>query len=517
MSATTQPSADSDAQQDANNSAVGNRLAVWVFLAFAFFYLLTSSGRVRTIDEVLPLFQAETFIHHGNFSVPQAVAGNLFIGKYDRFGRPEAPYPPAFALAITPAFVAGQFLSAHLPGIPSRSRDLVSDFFVTGSNAILAALAVMFAFLLLRSMGLGQRPALLVAMLIGLATPLFAYSASFFTEPLTAAVLFGAALSLFGVPTGAQISVPRAIAGGALLGAAVWIRPTHVVTIPIFLAAVVLRNGRVGRSAALIAGAAASLIVGAYLARNAALFGSPFDFGYARITEAGRRMNSFDTPFFTGFFGFILSPGKSVFLFAPPAMLAIWGLPRLWRLDRGLATIAATTPVAYLLLYSKFSQWEGNYCPGPRYLVPALSLLCLSLGPLLARPSRRAQRIAIFLGIAGFCVQLVSIATSFLEDQVAAGYYDAHLNYRWDYAPLISQTKLFFHYVLNPAAPLGRGFDRWFVFLSKAHVSTSLIAVILALECLGAFLAIAKLIRFFPKASTQGAKTQAQLRDAIRG
>jgi hypothetical protein len=194
-------------------------------------------------------------------------------------------------------------------------------------------------------------------------------------------------------------------------------------------------------------------------------------------------MNSFDTPLLTGLYGFLLSPGKSVFLFAPPILLAVAGIRKLARLDKGLAVVVGALPMVYLFFYATFTQWEGGFCAGPRYLVPAISVLCLGLGPVLENSGTRIRRLAIGLSIAGFAVQAINLATSFFEDQANGNYYDVHYNYRLDYSPLITMSRQLIHYMMSPVpAPPGRGFDRWFVFLSKAGVSDHTIAVILVIE-----------------------------------
>jgi hypothetical protein len=76
-------------------------------------------------------------------------------------------------------------------------------------------------------------------------------------------------------------------------------------------------------------------------------------------------------------------------------------------------------------------------------------------------------------------VQGISLATSFLEDQAGGSYYDAQWNYRMDYSPLGSQTKLLWKYLTtSQSAPMGLGFDRWFVYLHKGGVSAWLMALI---------------------------------------
>ena len=120
---------------------------------------------------------------------------------------------------------------------------------------------------------------------------------------------------------------------------------------------------------------------------------------------------------------------------------------------------------------------------GPRYLVPALVLLCLALGPLLAEAQTKSKAglkiVAVVLLVLGALVQGLSLATSFMEDQAPHGrYYRANWTYRLDYS-LSGPVHLFWNY-LQSAQParLGLGWDRWFVFLSKGGISRATLAVL---------------------------------------
>jgi len=462
------------------------QLFLTLFLALNFFFLLTSSGRVRTIDEVTVDYQAESLATRGSTSVPQAVSTGLFYGKMDRAGRPQAPYGIGQAVLVLPWYAAGRALRAVLPGIPPGARDTVLDAALTASSATFSALAAALAFLILVRLGIATRPALASALILALATPLFAYSSWFFSEPLVAALFLAAALCLFTGEKHVPISTRQALAGGVLLGIALWVRPTHVLAAFIFLAAMLVRDrGKVIRPVIVLACVVAAF-GGAYLLRNQFLFGNPFDFGYPEVAEGGKRLNSFETPLLTGLRGFLFSPGKSVFLFAPPILLAIAGIRRLAERDRGLATCAAGLPLAYLFFFARYTQWEGGYSVGPRYLVPAISVLCLGLGPMLQAAGPVVRRVALVLFLMGFVVQGIGMATSFLEDQANGTYYDEHFNYRMSYAPLISQTSLALFYAESKApAPIGRGFDRWFVFLRKAGVARGTILGLLVFELAG--------------------------------
>ena len=457
-----------------------------MFLFLFCLYLLTSSGRVRTIDEVLVDLETESLATRGTTAVPQAVSAGIFYGTVDRHGNPQAPYGAGQAVASLPWFALGRAVRALLPGIPAQAGDAAGDAVLTASSAAYAALAATLFFLLLTHSGAGYAASLLGTFLLALATPLFAYSSWFFSEPLAAALLVGAGVALFPPQDVEFISGRRAAVAGALLGCALWVRPTHVIAVPVFVLAAAMRSrGHALRTAVLVAAVAGSFGA-AYLLRNEFLFGSFFDFGYPPAAEGGRRLNTFETPLATGLYGLLFSPGKSLFLFAPPLLLALPGLWRLARGNRALAVVAGLTPLVYLLFFARYTQWEGGYCFGPRYLVPVIPLLALGLGPMLAGCDRRILRLAAVLAVAGFVVQGIGMSTSFLEDQAAGHYYDAQWNYRMSYAPLASQSRLLLHYLGSAgAAPMGRGFDRWFVFLSKAGVAHGTLAGVLGLELAG--------------------------------
>src|SRR5262249_22764705 len=155
-----------------------------------------------------------SIVLHGTTAVPQAVALHNFYGRLDVHGLPRAAYPPGQALACAPWYAFGQYVLARLPGVPADDTDLMVAFASCLSSATFAALTVTFFFLLLTGLGIALRPALLATFMVGLATPIFAYSGWLFSEPLSAAIFTGAACLLFTVPVTAR----RAAIAGLLLG-----------------------------------------------------------------------------------------------------------------------------------------------------------------------------------------------------------------------------------------------------------------------------------------------------------
>jgi hypothetical protein len=473
MSKSANPILETQPSPGPGNWRANYALLISCLLFLNFFYFLVSSGRVRTMDEVSTAFQVESLANSGTTAIPQAVNAKLFYGTIDRFGRPESPYPPAQAVAMLPWYAAGQFVARHLRGVGSGARNVVSDFVLTGESAFFAALAATLALAIFLRIGISVRTSLAATAIFALATPLAGYSGWLFSEPLAAALLMGAAAALFFGSPESRISVWRAVLAGGLLGAAVWVRPTHVIAVPIFLAAIMVRQRVLRWNPAIALAAAAGVGVALLLWRNAYLYGKIFEFGYPSAAEGGKALNTFETPLSTGLLGFLLSPGKSILLFCPPVLLALAGLPRLWKRDRGLAVVAAGMPALYLLFFATYTQWEGGYCYGPRYLVPGLALFCLGMGPALEGASLAVRRLAIGVLILGFFVQAIGTTTSFLQADVAGGYYDSTYNYRMNFSPIPMHIHLLLHYATSGYAPIGTGFDKWWIFLSKAGVSNS--------------------------------------------
>src|SRR5881227_2559752 len=92
------------------------RIARWLFVFLACTYALLSSGRVRTPDEYMPFFQAQSLVERGSTTIPQTLQfGNLY-GAFDLHGQPRAPYPAGQALLSLPLTVVGKFILTHLPG-----------------------------------------------------------------------------------------------------------------------------------------------------------------------------------------------------------------------------------------------------------------------------------------------------------------------------------------------------------------------------------------------------------------
>jgi hypothetical protein len=103
-----------------------------------------------------------------------------------------------------------------------------------------------------------------------------------------------------------------------------------------------------------------------------------------------------NTPFHTGFLGALFQPEKSILLFDPLLVLAIFLLAWLWkRLTPELRAYGAASLLlllAYICFYARYSYWSGDFAWGDRYASTTVELVTLPAVPLLMRYRERLGR-----------------------------------------------------------------------------------------------------------------------------
>lgn len=115
------------------------------------------------------------------------------------------------------------------------------------------------------------------------------------------------------------------------------------------------------------------IIAAIFLASNYWRFGSPFCTGYTQWT---READLFGGDIFEGLWGFITSADKSIFIYQPVLIIALFGIKEFWERFKAESVLAGVSFLVMLLVCSKFINWGGHWCYGPRYLLFVLSQLC---------------------------------------------------------------------------------------------------------------------------------------------
>jgi hypothetical protein len=157
------------------------------------------------------------------------------------------------------------------------------------------------------------------------------------------------------------------------------------------------------------------------LVYNTLVFGNPTSSGYKQNAA-----DIFTVPPLEGLNGLLLSPGKGLWLYAPPVLLGLIGLIPFARRRPTLALTLAGVILPPLALFSVYRFWPGDGSWGPRYLLPLLPFALLPAVALLPRadappvplrawsPGQRLLALLIAgLGLAGLAVNTLGAAVNF--------------------------------------------------------------------------------------------------------
>jgi hypothetical protein len=412
-----------------------------VTLFFLGLYLFAGGMGFYSTDGETMLRTTWAIVDKGRLSVPCDPGQPSAIQGRD--GHCYSRYGLAQPLAAVPLYLVGK--SVH-SALPSLDYGEVLRFTMARLNQFVMALAcgMMCALggLLYRSARLG----VVLALLLGLGTLALPYSRFYFSEPLT---MLGFLIALYGA-IGCRCSGKRLwpVVGGLGFGLAVLSRTTSALLLPLFIAYLWLpttsqpgeeevnafglaRTGRV--ILFLIPVILLGLIQAGYLYWA---FGDPLSGGY--------QGEGWQTPVLRGLYGLLFSPGKSLLLFVPLAVLAPWGWAR-WFIEgrRREALLFSATFVIWLLFHAGWWTWHGGWSWGPRFMVPMLPFLILPLGSLWQLGSR-ARLAVVALALAGFLIQLGGVLVDFNDYMLWINDEDKIL-FDLAYVPILGHWRLMQH------------------------------------------------------------------------
>jgi hypothetical protein len=292
---------------------------------------------------------------------------------------------PENAIFVTPK---GWFLHS-----PVLAMLLLPGYLVAGraGAAVLLGVAAALAAALLarrvRALGVPGSRVTIVVVLMLLSYPLATYATQVWAE-VPGILLAAVALTL------AAASPPRPLLASAAAVLSAWIKTRLVlVTLPLAMAAwlprrLALRSSR-------------NVVLAAVLTATAAIALSIFWFGAALDTIPGRRQASHLVPrslrqVLTSVGGQALDAAGGLGFSAPLMLVALAGLPLLWR--RGGPADRALLMGGLLTLLSQLSnrEWRGGDSPPARYLAVLLPMAALA-GALLLQSARRWRSAASVL------------------------------------------------------------------------------------------------------------------------
>jgi len=395
-------------------------VAAALFLFLLSVYLLSYSGALHSSDGQAMFSVAESLVRRGHCDINQIRWMGLQQGTYGPDG--DLYCRKGLGTSLLAISLTWMGLLVPLWGVVQTTMLL---------NPLITALTGTLVFLYVRRLGYGRSTAVVTALVFGLGTMAWPYTKYFFSEPLSGLCLLAAAYFLLPGASGrpSNRSLPRIALCGFFLGLAVATRFANAALVPIYLIALLgyhLRAQGISRRSF-----ALSRLLSARVLQRLLAFGVPLlvwaviicTYNYVRFaslfTTGYLPEESFSAPWLTGILGLLLSPGRGILFFCPVLAACLLAAPPFLRRDRLEAVLVFLVSACYVLLYGKWFMWHGGYAWGPRFLVPIIPLLCLTLAPLIDGWRGWARRVfrALFGLSAG--IQLLGSSVHFSLHQEA--------------------------------------------------------------------------------------------------
>ncbi len=360
-------------------------------------YGLSYSGAFTADDEHLFVSGAQSLAQWGQLEAPQVYGNTRF---HDEWRDVEPAQPILGALLVAWGDVQG-LGRAQAPFI---------------LNSIVTALTACVVFLAARVRA-SFRTALIVALLYGLATTAWPYAKTYYRDPLAALLLaiayWGYELARGPARRAAGISlIVFGIAGGLLAKTTVAVA---LLAIPV---AAMLESGRGlfswPRLKWSLVVAAALVIVAVIISISLPTTGSLNRFSWPYLSFVLRYfIEAPHNAFGEALLGPLISPGRSIFLYSPPLLLACLSLlinRTRWRTWLAPWLIALGLIVLQALFYNE--AWWGHANWGLRFILPAVPLLAVACAPAIEAYWRRGRWFIATLSLVGFLVQLGGVAVN---------------------------------------------------------------------------------------------------------
>jgi hypothetical protein len=340
--------------------------AIGLFLTTLAAYALLNAGRVDMIDGQYRFEVAKNLLAERSVHVSDPYLMGRVIGADGR--------------AYSPYGLSGSLLALPLVAMARATGEITLDrqqFWFSFTSPVFGAATAALIFIFFCSLGVPQQSALGWSAVSAFATLAFPAATTVFDQSQHAFFVTLSCLSAF--LSARRDSAWLAVLGGACVGVLINFQEVYVLLLPTLGLACLAdkdegataRRRGYRRFAIFVAVGLVGLV--AWVLFNEYRFGTWLYSGKGTNHPA-----AFGNPIL-GLLGLTTSPGKSLLLYSPPSVVALFGLRRLAHQRQRLGMAIGFASATYVALISSLTFYGGDWCWGPRYFVPVLPLFALGL------------------------------------------------------------------------------------------------------------------------------------------
>jgi hypothetical protein len=332
-----------------------------IFSAALFFFAMFAPAGHMPSDTKYSIATAQA-ISRGHLNIqPSAQLTYCSKGKNGLY---YSKYGPGYALMFVPSAVMAHFFCRFTTTNEDQLLQILSSF----TNTILAPLCILLLVSIMHKVGFSTGIILVSTLLIALCSPLLPYSKINHAELPTVLLLLLFALVWYdckfltrkdGLIIGAISSLLILLKIGNIISAIV------ISTCCLFY----IITNRSAKTAAVISIALPMLTLLSLIMMNMYRYGAWVNFGYGREQEA------FTTPVLSGLLLLVISPSKSMFIFAPLLIVSLVGFVKAVSGKKRFHLPILALFLSNLLFYSCWHDWHGGWSWGPRLIIPVVILM----------------------------------------------------------------------------------------------------------------------------------------------
>lgn len=335
---------------------------------------------------------AEQILTRGELSFAQPREGIYYLAPN---GRTYAAHELGNTIFLLPVAALNHFIELHFTRSFGASRvAYFTRFLFSSMGTILCAAGAAFLYLILRLIFLQPvRSALASVLIFCFCSYYWSYTRIIFDGVLCSVLLAAGTLALF-LFAREPDKDRLLIAAFASFGFGVITRLSMVLPIvaaAIYLLLIETRRRRLFRTAGMAVGVLAPFVAW-QLYYNHLRTGNPF-LSPVQMPQY-EPANGLHGQLAVGLAGLLFSPGKSIFVYCPIALLSVMVMGWFWKTHRNEAAFVSAVSLSWLLLHAKLNSWYGAWGWGPRHLVTIAPLLALPF--LVARFSSWPRSFRIF-------------------------------------------------------------------------------------------------------------------------
>ena len=339
------------------------KIGFLIFALFALIYFLSVRGNIEISDTYFSIQTAKAIVTNHALSAEGCQPGYCYQSQKD--GKFYSRYGLGLAFIFTPYIIVAKTIALFT----SLPENRLIDFLVSFYNIFFGAGACVVMFYLIKFFGNSDRDSVIMALLLGLGTFCWRYSAWDFSEVTQ---LFFLLLAIYCI---LKNSLKSLSLGGLSFACLLLVKTFYLIYLPLFILYILTNNRRNIKNAFTYAGLFTAIALagfGLILFLNYVRFGEILEFGYGLEANnfylSGIKQHSARLLYWLD---------KGILIYNPLFILGILGYYKFSRLFRKEAFFFFAIILINFLLTSAWYGWHGGWAWGPRYLAPFAPLWLL--------------------------------------------------------------------------------------------------------------------------------------------